>query len=94
MDVTTLNGGKSTPTAIGHFSVSVVDASTGVVYSNLGFGGGTFRLTAIDGGKQADLFGIAVYRPDGSLFHATGALDHSGDAQSGAIVSGNIVSKL
>ena len=94
VDVTTLNGGKSTPTAIGHFSVSVVDASTGVVYSNLGFGGGTFRLTAIDGGKQADLFGLAVYRPDGSLFHATGALDHSGDAQSGAIVSGNIVSKL
>lgn len=93
-DVTTLNGGKATPTAIGHFSVAVIDASTGDVYSSLGFVGGTFRVTAIDGGKQPDLFGLALYRPDGSFFHATGPLDRNGDAQPVAIVGGSIVSNI
>ncbi|HYU62652.1 MAG TPA: hypothetical protein VEN12_02625 [Verrucomicrobiae bacterium] len=93
-DVTTLNGGRSTPTAIGHFSVAFADSSTGELYSSLGFAGGTFRLTAIDGGKQADLFGLALYKPDGSLFHTTGPPDRSGDAQLVAIESGSIVSSL
>jgi hypothetical protein len=51
-------------------------------------------LMAIDGGKQADLFGLALYGPDGSLFHATGPLDRNGDAQPVSIASGNIVNNL
>ena len=56
--------------------------------------GGTFRLTAIDGGKQPDLFGLALYKPDGSLFHTTGPVDRSGDAQPVAIVGGSVVNTL
>jgi hypothetical protein len=94
-DVTLLNGGKSTPTAAGHVTVGFTDALTGQAYSSLGFTGGAFQLTAIDGGaNQPDLFGLALYRPDGSLFHATGPLDRKGDAQPATVVIGSIVSTL
>ena len=93
-DVSALNGGKATPTATGHFTVAYYDAATGEVYSSLGVAGGTFRLSAIDGGKQPDLFGLALYQPDGTLLHATGPIGRSGDAQPVAVVGGNIVNKL
>jgi hypothetical protein len=90
-DVTSVSGSQST----GHFSVTFVDSYTGQTYSGLGFSGGTYALSVVDGGtKSADTFGLVLNRADGSLFHATAALDRRGKVQLVPIVLGSIVSNL
>jgi hypothetical protein len=94
-DVASLNGGKTGgPTSTGHFNLIIADASTGLAYPALGFSGGTFRLTAVDGGNKADSYGLALYRPNGSLFHATAPVDRNGNAVPATVVVGSIVNNL
>ena len=90
-DVTSVSGAQST----GHFSVTFVDSLTGQTYSALGFAGGTFTLSVVDGGaKSVDTFGLVLNRPDGSVFHSTAALDRRGKVQQVPIALGSIMSNL
>ncbi|MBV8194020.1 MAG: hypothetical protein JOY80_00680 [Candidatus Dormibacteraeota bacterium] len=91
-DVDAVSGNPRTATVSGHFSVAFVDALTGAHYSALEFSGGSFTLTAAT--KNGDTFALALYRPDGTLFHATAPLNHRGQVAPAAVVEGSIVCTL
>lgn len=82
--ITTLNGRMAT----GQFSVQYVDAQTGQRYSALEFSGGTFTLTFANAtGSSPAKFGLVLMRPDGTVFHSTGA-------DPAPVVLGRLVSAL
>jgi len=69
MSITTLSG----VTATGQFAVEYIDALTGQRYTTFEFSGGTFKLNVVNAtGTSPAKFGLALKRPDGTLFHSTG----------------------
>jgi len=82
--VTSLTG----HTAAGHFDVEYVEAQNGQRYSAFEFTGGTFKLTVSTAtGSSPARFGLVLNRPDGTVFHSTGATPVP-------VVLGRIVSTL
>lgn len=94
-DVTSLEGSSSSATVMGHFAVEYVDAQTGQRYSGFEFGGGTFKLSAVNAtGKDPAGFALVLKRPDGTIFHATAPTNPAGEAPPVAVVLGTLLSNL
>ena len=67
-DIVSLTGNRTRASARGHVSVAFIDSTTGVHYSGFEFTGGAFVLNVGDG--TPDTFGLTLYRPDRTVFHA------------------------
>lgn len=94
-DVTSLEGNSSSATVMGHFSVAYVDAQTGQRYSGFEFGGGTFKLSAVNvTGKDPAGFSLVLKRPDGTIFHASAPTNPSGGDPPVAVVLGSLLCNL